>query len=190
MGGERSGARRLGSTALQNDRDRSGLPTLRSTPNVTRVLRRRNHADRSVHFSSIQTKAGTGREFLVLNSGGVSGQVWDSQDADATSVTAARILILKRPLTQSGRSGGCGPKTQALYRKLRGARHSGYDLSQIAASLSIEAFEGSRWRLRRTRQQTVCGFNRVLVLKWDAAEDLDQGRKRHSEGCERVMSAF
>ena len=81
-------------------------------------------------------------------------------------------------------------ETQALYRKLLGARHSGYDLSQIAASLSIEAFEGSRWRLRRTRQQTVCGFNLVLVLKWDAAEDLDQGRKRHSKGCERVMGAF
>ena len=33
-----------------------------------------------------------------------------------------------------------------------------------AASLSIEPFEASRWRLRRTRQQTVCIFNRVLVL--------------------------
>src|SRR5215471_17461249 len=99
----------------------------------------------------------------------------------------SELELLKRC---SGLFSDNGNKTQALYRKLRGARHSGYDLSQIAASLSIEAFEGSRWRLRRTRQQTVCGFNRVLVLKWDAAEDLDQGRKRHSEGCERVMSAF
>ena len=36
-------------------------------------------------------------------------------------------------------------------------------------SLSIEAFEGSRWRLRRTRQQPVCVFNCVLVLTWDVA---------------------
>ena len=56
-------------------------------------------------------------------------------------------------------------------------------------SVSIEAFEGSRWRLRRTRQQPVCSFNRVLVLKWGAAGDLNDGPKRHSGGCGQVMVA-
>ena len=56
-------------------------------------------------------------------------------------------------------------------------------------SLSIEAFEVSRWRLRRTRQQPVCVFNRVLVLKWDAAGGLNEGPKRRLAGCDRVMPA-
>ena len=43
--------------------------------------------------------------------------------------------------------------------------------------------------MRRTRQQTVCGFNRVLVLKWDAAGDLNEGPKRDSAGCDQVMVA-
>jgi hypothetical protein len=45
----------------------------------------------------------------------------------------------------------------------------------------------SRWRLRGTRQQPVCVFNRVLVLKWDAAGDLNDGPKRHSGGCDGVI---
>src|SRR5215468_1756946 len=36
--------------------------------------------------------------------------------------------------------------------------------NRIAASVRIEAFEGSRWRLRRTR--LVCVLNGVLVLRY------------------------
>jgi len=41
-------------------------------------------------------------------------------------------------------------------------KHFGCWAQPIAASLSIEPFEGSRWRLRRTR--LVCVLNGVLVL--------------------------
>jgi hypothetical protein len=46
------------------------------------------------------------------------------------------------------------------------ARHFWCERWPTAASLSIEPFEASRWRMRRTRQQTVCTFKRVLVLPW------------------------
>ena len=58
-----------------------------------------------------------------------------------------------------------------------------------AASLSIEAFEVSRWRLRRTRQQPVCVFNRALVLKRGVAGGLKVDRKMGSVACDGLILA-
>ena len=55
-----------------------------------------------------------------------------------------------------------------------------HDVTSPSASLSIEPFQGSRWRLRRTR--LVCILNGVLVLSYPPAEEPESwlGRKRRN----------
>jgi len=67
--------------------------------------------------------------------------------------------------------------------------HSRHQPSPIAASLSIKPFEVSRWRLRRTRQQPVCVFNRALVLRRGVAGDLKVDRKMGSLACHGLILA-
>ena len=83
--------------------------------------------------------------------------------------------------------GRCGRNTLALYRKWRGAELPEHGDGAGAASLSIEPFEVSRWRLRRTRQPPVCVFNRVLVLKRYVAGGLNETPNRHSATFGRVI---
>jgi len=72
----------------------------------------------------------------------------------------AKCLPMFRP-----RKGAGGPRNSSILSEV--TRRSSPDKTggnRIAASVRIEAFEGSRWRLRRTR--LVCVLNGVLVLRY------------------------